>query len=277
MRAAKEDTDVGNEFVFRRATILGNISLGHYCHKNIPNLNSAGFHAYLFQKSPPMKQEDFAAMMEQAYRGALEQADVITANAEKIRQQAIAALEAARETRKVAEIEGDKMADAYFEGRQKQFKEAARTELLRDLVRLHLESGKLSLDIANWLDVPLEFVDNIRKVIERVSTYNKHTSKRTYLEGNPTLRYTDQGRGGTIYFESRETKFDMWWEFAGGNALVILEIPTPEFWEARTKIPLALRDKVLDFIGEHIVRDKISDEGSYVIGENVMTFYTAKR
>ena len=57
-----------------------------------------------------MKQEDFAFQMEKAFKDALKQADAITADAERIRKLAEAELDAARETRRIAEIEGDKMA-----------------------------------------------------------------------------------------------------------------------------------------------------------------------
>ena len=61
-----------------------------------------------------------------------------------------------------------------------------------------------------------------------------------------------------------------------GEALVIVDIPTPEQWEARTKLPLAQRESTLTFIGEQIVEDKISGGGSFIIGHNVLTFYAHK-
>src|SRR2546428_539632 len=43
-----------------------------------------------------------------------------------------------------------------------------------------------------------------------------------YREENaPQLRYTSQGRAGTVHYITKETSFDMWYEFAGGNALAI--------------------------------------------------------
>lgn len=128
-----------------------------------------------------------------------------------------------------------------------------------------------------WLDVPKVFVENIREVMKRNEKYRGDKPKRLRLEGNPTLRYEDSGRGGTIWFESRETRFDMWWEFAGGDALVIVDIPTEEQWEARTKLPLEQRESTLTFIGEQIVQDKIFGEGSFIIGHNVLTLYAGKR
>jgi len=193
----------------------------------------------------------------------------------KEREAVMKELDAAQAERAIAEREGDKMAQEYFEGKQKQFAEAARTELLRNLVRMHLEVGKTTRDIAVWLDVPMKFVEEIRQLLERVAKYATAKPQRLRLEGNPKLRYSDYGRGGTIYYESPDAQFDMWWEFAGGDALIIVDIPTPEHWEARTKLPLERRVQVLRFIGEQILDDKNGGTGSFITGENVLTFYSA--
>ena len=223
-----------------------------------------------------VQQQQFSSMMEMAMKDALKGVDKANAALAKERKVLEKELDAAKDLHQNAEKEGDKMAEAYFEGRQKQFAEAAQTELLRNLTRMHLEVGKTPRDIAVWLDVPLDFVENIRQLLQRLAQYNEGNPQRQRMEGNPQLRYVDMGRGGTIYFESRLARFDLWWEFAGGEALVIVDIPTPEQWEARTKLPLAQRESTLTFIGEQIVEDKISGGGSFIIGHNVLTFYAHK-
>lgn len=219
------------------------------------------------------QQKQMAKMMEKSMKDALKGVDKANAAIAKERAALIKQQEAVQKIHTKAEKEADQMAQEYFAGRQKQFSEAAKTELLRDLVRMHIEVGKSNRDIAVWLDVPLSFVENIRAVMKRNEQYRDKTKQRLHLEGNPKLRYADYGRGGTIYYESPDAQFDMWWEFAGGNALVIVDIPTKEKWEAVTKLPLNQREKVLTFIGEQIVEDKISGSGSFIIGENVLTFY----
>lgn len=220
-----------------------------------------------------MQPEDFSKAIEQAYKSALEQADLITENARKIQKTAELELDAAKETRAAAEQEGEKMAQAYFEGRREQFAEAARTELLRNLTRTHLEAGRSADEIAQWLQVTDEFIDNIHAVIQRVAKYHSDKRPGTPLQGNPKLIYTDSGRGGTIRFESEETRFEMWWEFAGSDALVIVDIPTEAQWPSHTQLPLNRRDPILTFIGEQIVADRVSSNGSFLIGENVLTVY----
>lgn len=221
------------------------------------------------------QQQQFSNMLENTIKDSLKGVDQANAALRKERKAVQKELEAAKKIRAKAEKEGDKMADDYFAGRQKHFKEAARTELLRNLTRMHLEIGKSNRDIAVWLDVPQDFVENIRQLLERVQKYAEDTPPRIQLEGNPKLIYEGSGRGGTIWFESRETRFDMWWEYAGGDALVIVAIPTKEEWEATTKLPVERRKDILTFIGEQIVVDQVSGTGSFIIGENVITVYRA--
>ncbi len=222
-------------------------------------------------------QKQFSKMMEKSMKDSLKGLDKANAALMKERKAVMKELDAAKAERAKAEREGDKMAQQYFEGRQKHFMEASKTELLRNLVRMHLEVGKSTRDIAVWLDVPMKFVEEIRQLVERVAKYTGGKSQRLRLEGSPKLRFSDYGRGGTIYYESPDAQFDMWWEFAGGDALVIVDIPTPEHWEARTKLPLERREHVLTFIGEQILDAKNGGTGSFIIGDNVLTFYGANK
>jgi hypothetical protein len=93
------------------------------------------------------------------------------------------------------------------------------------------------------------------------------------LPDNTQVRITSEGRSGTIYFENPQSKFSMWWEFAGAGALAIINIPTPEQWETTTKLPLAQRDDVLRIIGEHVVRTQTSGRGRYVMDDQFITIY----
>ena len=215
-------------------------------------------------------------LMEKAFKDALTTADTITANAEAIRKQAEVELGAAREARVQAEAIGEKMAADYFEQRREQLMEFSRTELLRNLVRRHLEVGESAADIIHWLSVEPQFVQNIQDVLDRLEQFKLEKAKEmdwTTPEGKPKLRITTEGRGGTIYYDSETSHFNMWWEFAGGNALVIIDIPTEEHWTARTQLPFEQRDIVLRFIGEQVVESQTRGRGSFIIGTNVLTIY----
>ncbi len=109
--------------------------------------------------------------------------------------------------------------------------------------------------------------------------FNNPFAPKTGLEklaerlGNARLHYSTEGRGGTIFFQSDETKFDMWWEFGGGDALAIIDIPSEQHWVARTKLPLEKRAAILDFIGQQVIQDQASGRGTYAISENYLTIY----
>ncbi len=87
-----------------------------------------------------------------------------------------------------------------------------------------------------------------------------------------TLTYTTEGRSGNVTYQSTETTFSMWWEYASGDALVIVNIPTEQEWTNRTQLPLEWRDHILAFIAERVVRDRASGR-QYSIDENFITVY----
>ncbi|MGG7665017.1 hypothetical protein [Dyadobacter sp. BHUBP1] len=72
----------------------------------------------------------------------------------------------------------------------------------------------------------------------------------------PRLEYTQDGRGGSIYYIEGATKIQFGWEFGGGNAVVILFIPETKYWEAQTGTPLLRRDDILRFLSEQVIRDQ---------------------
>lgn len=72
----------------------------------------------------------------------------------------------------------------------------------------------------------------------------------------PRLEYTQDGRGGSIYYTEGAIKIQFGWEFGGGNAVVILFIPETKYWEAQTGTPLSRRDEILKFLCEQVIRDQ---------------------
>jgi hypothetical protein len=218
------------------------------------------------------QQETFAAMMEQTMKNALGGIDQGTAALEKERKRIEVELDAAQALRTKAEREGEKMAAESFEKHRREYEEAIRTALLRDLTRLHIESARTTPDIIKWLDVDRAFVERIREVVNRVDKFHSKDSPAPKLEGNPKLRFVDEGRSGVIYFESRVGSFDMWWEM-GYGALAIVAVPSSNEWELKTGMPREKRLEVLNFIGDEILRRQTSN-GSFIIGDDVITIYS---
>ncbi|GLU55521.1 hypothetical protein [Dyadobacter frigoris] len=90
------------------------------------------------------------------------------------------------------------------------------------------------------------------------------------------LRYSENGRSGTIYFQSAETSLEMWYELAMPPAIIIMGIPEPKYWEAHTKTPLSKREEILGFIGEQVIKDKLSGEGYFLIDDNILSICRGK-
>ncbi|MCF0069986.1 hypothetical protein LZD49_05855 [Dyadobacter sp. CY261] len=72
----------------------------------------------------------------------------------------------------------------------------------------------------------------------------------------PTVEYTQDGRGGIIYYKEGDINIRFDWEFGGGNAVVIFYIPEIKYWEAQTRTPLSRRDEILRFVCEQVIRDQ---------------------
>lgn len=86
------------------------------------------------------------------------------------------------------------------------------------------------------------------------------------------LTYINQGPGGTVIYkdETSEIKFDF--EFAGGNCVAIIFIPTPDVWEYSTKRKLEERDAIIQFVAEQSLRDQVSG-GYYELYDKYIELY----
>ena len=217
------------------------------------------------------QQQKFAAMMQQAISEALAGVERSSDALDRERQRLQAELDAAQALRAKAEREGEAMATEAFEKHRREYEEAIRIAILRDLTRLHIEGGKTTAEIMKWLAVTRSFVDKIREVVDRVNGRRSAENAATRLAGNPRVRIVDEGRFGVIYFESEVGSFDMWWEMCY-DALAIVAVPSLDQWETKTGMPQATRMEVLNFIGQEIVRQK-TDEGMFIVGDSVLTVY----
>lgn len=81
------------------------------------------------------------------------------------------------------------------------------------------------------------------------------------------LEYEQSGRGGGITYCDGDTRINFDWEFAGGNAVVIIFVPSSADWESRTQTPLSDRRDILEFLAEGVIRDRAAG-CRYEIGED---------
>lgn len=222
-----------------------------------------------------MQPDEFSQRLESAYREALQGADAIKEQAARLLAEAERERDAAKEARARAEAEGRERAEAAFEQAREAQRRAVREELLRGLVRKHLQAGRAAADIETWLEAGPELIEQIREELAPPPR-NRSRAIPAGLPPGARVGTTQDGRSGTVWFECAAAKFDVWWEFAGGNALAIVELPTPEQWTARTGLPAETRGAVTEFMGQQLVAQQ-APGGSFKVGDDVLTLYSAGR
>jgi hypothetical protein len=78
----------------------------------------------------------------------------------------------------------------------------------------------------------------------------------TPVVSTPVVTYTQEGRGGKIYYRDAGILIEFDWEFAGGNAVILFSIPEEKHWEAITKTPLSRREEILKFVANRVIADQ---------------------
>lgn len=190
--------------------------------------------------------EEYAQTMRKMYTDAFAVTASIKEAAEADRNAAHDELDAARDAKKAAEDNGERIALQYLERRRKFIVETARNEVIGGLILMHLKDGKPASKIMQWLDVE---EDEIEKYQEMLRREKKH-ERRQHLE------YTQDGRGGKITYIDGDISLDFDWEFAGGNGVAIIFVPEKKYWEAQTGLPLEEMQGILEFVGKQTVEDK---------------------
>lgn len=87
-------------------------------------------------------------------------------------------------------------------------------------------------------------------------TGTEKLKKDIMSRSTPTLEYTQDGRGGSIYYKEGDINIQFGWEFGGFNTVVIIFIPESKYWEAQTGTPLSRRDEILQFLCDQVIRDQ---------------------
>lgn len=222
-----------------------------------------------------MQPDEFSQGIETAYREALKGADEIRAQAARLLAEAENERDAAREARARAEAEGRERAEAVFEQTRETQRQSLREEFLGRLVRKHLRAGRTAAEIETWLEAGSELIERVRLELAPPAR-SLSQARPAGLPAGARVGTTQDGRSGTVWFACEGAKFDVWWEFAGGNALAIVELPTPEQWTARTGLPSETREAVTAFMGQQLVEQQ-APGGSFQVGDDVLTLYSAGR
>ncbi|NUO01432.1 MAG: hypothetical protein HUU01_12555 [Saprospiraceae bacterium] len=189
-------------------------------------------------------------------------AEVVTV-AQKTRDEAAAALESARQDLLETTQNEATLYAAFFRGHWDRIEKDLHERINRDLAAKLLHTGQPLNEIADLLRMPEA---EVLEMAMRFGHIEPRTKKFLFLEPKvkwhkmntsyARVTYEDQGRGGYVVFQMDSTICRFWYEFGSGSTLVFIDVPAEAQWESHTKIPLADRDEVLNFIGRRAIADK---------------------
>ena len=90
-----------------------------------------------------------------------------------------------------------------------------------------------------------------------------------------TLAYAQEGRSGYVMYADDISLFSWYFEFGGGDVVVIINIPSAENWEKETDRPLADRQSILEFVAQQSVDDQVPG-GHYLIRDQFIELYSGR-
>jgi hypothetical protein len=220
-------------------------------------------------------QAQFATMMQTNMQQSLGGLDQLRDQLEIERNALIAEQEITREERESIRRQANQLLQEALDENYFAWKQKIEREFLKGRIRGKLESGESNETICNWLDVDADWVAEIQTELatERKERELRRGTNPISLPHHPRVTYSNAGRGGTIYFQNDVTTFNLWWEFGGRDALVLIGIPNSDQWEAVTALPLAERDQTIRYIAEQVLIDQTTQGGTYRYTEEFLTIY----
>jgi hypothetical protein len=154
-----------------------------------------------------------------------------------------------REAEKISETRIEELRKVYLENLRKE----VWTDTIQRLIAAEIPSDMLK----RILKIPAQLLAD--------AWYNLGFDKLDENHiGNVT--YENEGRCGYVIFYRNDLTTRFYYEFGGGDTIAIITIPSADQWEAATKMSLADRPAVLEFIANRVVRDQAYG-GKYLIGD----------
>ncbi|HSF90088.1 MAG TPA: hypothetical protein VLA46_11760 [Saprospiraceae bacterium] len=189
---------------------------------------------------------------------ALANIDQVNANLKLEQEKAIDLQIAARDEYNRILNEADKTAEARIEERRKanleQIRHEVWTETIEKLIVAEIPSDMLK----RILHLPAKILADVWFKLGFDKLDENHIAH---------VGYENEGRSGYVIFYRNDLTARFYYEFGGGDTVAIITIPSPERWEAETRIPLPERQVILEFIAKRVIRDQAAG-CIYFIGEN---------
>ena len=198
--------------------------------------------------------EVFRKTMEEA----LANIDVVNANLKLEQEKAIDLQIAAKDEYNRILNEADKISETRIEENRKANLVKVRNEVLAETVEKLIVNEIPSDMLKRILEIPAQILADVWFKLGFETMDEQHI-------GN--VAYEGEGRSGYVIFYRNDLTARFYYEFGGGDTLAIITVPTPERWEAETKMPVSERIPVLEFIAKRVIRDQAS-KCKYLIGES---------
>ena len=163
--------------------------------------------------------------------------------------------EEARDELKRIEREAHEISTAYMDQNRKKIKDEIREEILLDTTKKLIMAGIPSFNVKSILGITAKVLADAWDVLGFDKLSENHVGH---------VAYEQEGRAGKVIFYREDIMLRFYFEFGGNNTIAIIFIPEEKDWEAQTKLPLADRMPILEFVAKRCVRDQ-APHGRYEI------------
>jgi len=208
----------------------------------------------------PSDSNDVQAIMQNMLAENAKAAEALIAGAQQARDEAAQDRKVAQQALAETEQSKEALFAAFYEEHCNRIEKDLRDQLNRSFILALLQNGEPPEAVAALLDVPeaqtLAMAQHFGYVKWENEKFETSMSEQKTNTSSARVSYENQGRGGYVILQIGEQTCRFWYEFGGGNALAIIDVPSAEHWENLTTIPLNQREKILHFIGESVVADK---------------------
>ncbi len=120
---------------------------------------------------------------------------------------------------------------------------------------------------------PVEYRDGFGKtIVNEDAVLRDKLNKELADKFGPAIMYEGSFRAGTIIYTDHSTRIEFSHEMGAGNCMFYIDIPKEEYWESRTKTPLASRKEILEYMAARVQAEQASN-CRYVIGHDTISFY----
>ncbi|MDQ3017810.1 MAG: hypothetical protein M3R25_13950 [Bacteroidota bacterium] len=212
--------------------------------------------------SEPFNFEEAGRIYEQTMKGALANIDAISADLLKQQEKAIADQIVAQGELKRIQRGAETISAASINQHRKEYDEKVRQDLLRQITKKLILTGRSVEEIFEWLEVK---EDVILKAWDELGF-------RKLGEHLAHVGYEDAGKAGYVIFYRDDLILRFPYEFGGGLTLANVDVPSEQDWTASTNISLEERMPTLEFIANRIIRDQAA-EHKYKIEKDRITIY----